>query len=78
MPVFFAGGALGSDEELFSLTREAARLGGAGLCVGRNVFQRNQPQEILTRLGQILMASNAVSPRNAMESFPSFPVVRAN
>ncbi|MCG8419436.1 MAG: aldolase [Proteobacteria bacterium] len=58
--VFVAGGALRSDEEMLSLTRLARRSGAAGLCVGRNVFQRAMPEEILTKLGDILLGSDQV------------------
>lgn len=39
--IFFAGGETCGDEALLSLVREALRWGGAGLCAGRNVFQRD-------------------------------------
>jgi class I fructose-bisphosphate aldolase/fructose-bisphosphate aldolase/2-amino-3,7-dideoxy-D-threo-hept-6-ulosonate synthase len=53
-PIFFAGGSLGSDAALLELAREATRFGGAGLCVGRNVFQREEPQPMLHQLAAIL------------------------
>jgi class I fructose-bisphosphate aldolase/fructose-bisphosphate aldolase/2-amino-3,7-dideoxy-D-threo-hept-6-ulosonate synthase len=70
--VFFAGGPLCSDTELFELARAAIENGGAGLCVGRNVFQRPCPAETLTRLGGILNRQPAPSsvlsfPREAVE-----------
>jgi fructose-bisphosphate aldolase, class I len=50
IPVFFAGGEKGDDAGLRQLLREALRHGGAGLCVGRNVFQREDPAELLQGL----------------------------
>jgi class I fructose-bisphosphate aldolase/fructose-bisphosphate aldolase/2-amino-3,7-dideoxy-D-threo-hept-6-ulosonate synthase len=52
--VFFAGGALASDEALFTLTKEALACGAAGLCVGRNIFQRPSPGEFLSQLSRLM------------------------
>jgi class I fructose-bisphosphate aldolase/fructose-bisphosphate aldolase/2-amino-3,7-dideoxy-D-threo-hept-6-ulosonate synthase len=48
--IFFAGGAVGSEQPLVELTTLALRHGGAGLCVGRNVFQRPDPRVALRAL----------------------------
>ena len=48
--IFFAGGAIGSEQPLVELTTLALRHGGAGLCVGRNVFQRVDPRVTLRAL----------------------------
>lgn len=53
--VFFAGGSLCSEEEMLRLAREVADCGAAGLCVGRNVFQRESAEGFLTRLQQVLL-----------------------
>jgi class I fructose-bisphosphate aldolase/fructose-bisphosphate aldolase/2-amino-3,7-dideoxy-D-threo-hept-6-ulosonate synthase len=52
--VLFSGGSLGSDESLISLAKAVANSGGAGLCVGRNVFQRQDPSHILAQLRDVL------------------------
>lgn len=52
--IYFAGGTLGSDADLFALTDATIAAGGAGLCVGRNVFQRPDPSAILTALSDRL------------------------
>lgn len=52
--IYFAGGPLGSDEDLHALTTAAIAHGAAGLCVGRNVFQRPDPSEALAKLGAML------------------------
>lgn len=52
--IFFAGGALTSDAALIELTRTARVFGAAGLCVGRNVFQRPAPSPLLGQLAAAL------------------------
>ena len=52
--IYFAGGTLASDDVLIDLTRAIIRHGAAGLCVGRNIFQRSNPIEILNSLGSLL------------------------
>ena len=56
LTVLFSGGSLGADESLISLAKAVATSGGAGLCVGRNVFQRPDPDGILTQLRDVLDA----------------------
>jgi class I fructose-bisphosphate aldolase len=53
--IFFAGGELSSDAEILSLARHAARLGAAGLCAGRNIFQRDASRRILDQLRAVLL-----------------------
>lgn len=52
--VFFAGGSLCSDKEMEALARVITRNRAAGFCVGRNVFQRKDPQGLLDKLAAIL------------------------
>ncbi len=52
--VFLAGGTLTEEEALADLTRAAIQSGASGLCVGRNVFQREDVAEILENLRRIL------------------------
>ncbi len=54
--VFFAGGAKCEAAELVELLREALAWGGAGLCVGRNVFQRSSAEGFLKRLSDVIAA----------------------
>jgi class I fructose-bisphosphate aldolase len=68
--IFFAGGAMCSDETLLALARGTAEHGASGLCVGRNVFQRESVADILTRLQQILLEGD-VPP--ALSPFPPRP-----
>jgi class I fructose-bisphosphate aldolase len=54
LSVFFSGGSLSSDESLISLAKAVANGGAGGLCVGRNVFQRPDPESILNQLRDVL------------------------
>ena len=53
-PVFFAGGALCSEDEMLTLAKSVVANGAAGLCVGRNVFQRPDARDVLDRIGGVL------------------------
>jgi fructose-bisphosphate aldolase, class I len=61
--VLFAGGALGSDAEIVALARAGRLAGAAGLCVGRNTFQRDEPGEVLRKL-QAALAHPERTPTN--------------
>jgi class I fructose-bisphosphate aldolase len=54
--IFFAGGEACSDESLLSLLSEALKWGGAGLCAGRNVFQREarERQQLLDKVQSLI------------------------
>ncbi len=54
LKVVFSGGALASDENLLGLAKAVANSNAAGLCVGRNVFQRREPDEILSHVRGLL------------------------
>ncbi|WNG32465.1 aldolase [Archangium violaceum] len=58
--VFFAGGAVRSEEEIFFLAEEVVRCGATGLCVGRNIFQRESARATLTRLQEIILGSRGL------------------
>ena len=60
--VFFAGGAMSSDDQILRLAREAVAAGAAGLCAGRNVFQREDAGELLGRLESAIFHPDGVSP----------------
>lgn len=53
-PVVLAGGAMMPDDTLIALAHSIVKCGGAGLCAGRNVFQRDDPQAILRKLAGVL------------------------
>lgn len=54
--ILFAGGDITSDDEIVAIARAARQAGAAGMCVGRNVFSRTSPGEILARLSRALVA----------------------
>lgn len=53
--VFIAGGNMAEDDALYALTRQVVRAGGSGLCVGRNVFQKENSNSVLSSLKKILL-----------------------
>jgi fructose-bisphosphate aldolase, class I len=55
MPIFLAGGAVTEQKVLFALARAVMQAGGAGLCVGRNVFQHSSPHTLLAELATVLV-----------------------
>ncbi len=59
IPVFFAGGTLTSERSLQALAQGAVLAGAAGLCLGRNVFQRADPVQLLVDLQRTLLAAEA-------------------
>jgi class I fructose-bisphosphate aldolase/fructose-bisphosphate aldolase/2-amino-3,7-dideoxy-D-threo-hept-6-ulosonate synthase len=64
--VFFAGGAVCSEEQILRLARDVVAHGAAGLCVGRNVFQRDDATAMLTRLQEVVLgAGGTQAPRAA-------------
>jgi class I fructose-bisphosphate aldolase len=52
--VIMSGGSKRSDEEFLADVKGAIDAGGAGLAVGRNVFQRENPEQLLDALEQII------------------------
>ena len=54
--VFISGGPKAADEEIFSLAKVVKAAGCAGMAVGRNIWQRDNPVEFAKRLGEIIYA----------------------
>jgi len=54
MKVIMSGGSKRSDEQFLSDVKGAIDAGAAGLAVGRNVFQRENPEQLLDALEQII------------------------
>lgn len=52
--VFFAGGCRSSDDEILKLLTVGLKAGAKGLCIGRNVFQNENPEHFLTALSMRL------------------------
>lgn len=71
--VFFAGGAVRSEEEIFRLAQEIVDRGASGLCVGRNVFQRESAAAVLTRLAEVVLAGAGEAPVSSGAATTSRP-----
>ncbi len=55
VPVIIAGGEkMETDEEVLNMVEESVKAGGAGVSIGRNVFQHKDPAEILTKISKIV------------------------
>ncbi|MFB6082782.1 MAG: class I fructose-bisphosphate aldolase [Halorientalis sp.] len=58
--VVMSGGSKRSDEEFLGQVKDCIDAGGAGLAVGRNVFQRENPERILDALEKVIFEESAV------------------
>jgi class I fructose-bisphosphate aldolase/fructose-bisphosphate aldolase/2-amino-3,7-dideoxy-D-threo-hept-6-ulosonate synthase len=58
--VFFAGGAMRSEAEILMMAEEVVRCGATGLCVGRNIFQRESARATLSRLQEVILDNHAL------------------
>jgi fructose-bisphosphate aldolase/2-amino-3,7-dideoxy-D-threo-hept-6-ulosonate synthase len=65
VPVMIAGGEKMSDLESLKIIRESVHAGGAGVCVGRNAFQRKDPRAFVRALG--LVVHDDLEPALALE-----------
>lgn len=54
VPVFIAGGEKAGDLETLGIIRDSIRAGGAGVCVGRNAFQREDPRAFVEALCRVV------------------------
>jgi fructose-bisphosphate aldolase/2-amino-3,7-dideoxy-D-threo-hept-6-ulosonate synthase len=54
VPVFIAGGEKTGDLESLKVIRDSIRVGGGGVCVGRNAFQRDDPKAFVRALCQVV------------------------
>jgi len=54
VPVFIAGGEKSGDLETLKIIRDSVIAGGAGVCVGRNSFQRDDPRAFVRALCQVV------------------------
>ena len=55
VPVVIAGGAkMGSDEEIFKMVEGALQAGAAGVSIGRNAFQHDDPAKMVQALSKMV------------------------
>lgn len=55
VPVVIAGGGkMDSDEDILNMVRGSVEVGGAGVSIGRNVFQHSNPEEIVRKISEIV------------------------
>ena len=65
VPVFIAGGEKTGDLESLKIIRDAVGVGGAGVCVGRNAFQREDTTAFVQALCKVV--HHNVDPAKALE-----------
>jgi class I fructose-bisphosphate aldolase len=49
-----SGGSKRSDEDFLKDVSDTIKVGGNGLAVGRNIFQREDPEELLDKLEKVI------------------------
>jgi fructose-bisphosphate aldolase/2-amino-3,7-dideoxy-D-threo-hept-6-ulosonate synthase len=64
VPVFIAGGEKTGDLESLQIIRDAVKVGGAGVCVGRNSFQREDTTAFVKALCAVV--HDEVDPEKAL------------
>jgi DhnA family fructose-bisphosphate aldolase class Ia len=61
VPIVIAGGPkTGSDVEFLSMVKDCVAAGAAGVCMGRNVWQRPQPERMIAALCAIVHSDASV------------------
>ncbi len=66
VPVLIAGGEKGGDLETLMTIRDAVDAGAAGVCMGRNAFQRDDPARFVAAVCRVV--HEGVSPTEALET----------
>lgn len=66
VPVMIAGGEKGGDLETLTTIRDAIGAGAAGVCMGRNAFQREDPGRFIRSICRVV--HEGTSPADALES----------
>jgi fructose-bisphosphate aldolase/2-amino-3,7-dideoxy-D-threo-hept-6-ulosonate synthase len=65
VPVLIAGGEKAGDLETLRIIRDAVDAGAAGVCLGRNAFQRDNPTEFVRAVCRVV--HDGVDPAKALE-----------
>jgi predicted phospho-2-dehydro-3-deoxyheptonate aldolase len=61
VPVVIAGGAkMGSDEEIFTMVEGALQAGAAGVSIGRNAFQHENPTRMVQALSKMVHSGASI------------------
>lgn len=61
VPVVIAGGEkMGNDRDILEMVKGAMEAGGAGVSIGRNVFQHNNPTKIVQAISKIVHNGSTV------------------
>ena len=63
--IFVAGGQVADEGELLAQVSTALHYGAAGVCVGRNVFERSNPAEFLAMLAATIHGHHSLAPGGA-------------
>ena len=63
--MLLAGGEKAGDRETLVAIRAAVKAGGAGVCVGRNAFQRDNPRSFVEALCKVV--NDEVDPDEALK-----------
>ena len=67
VPVVIAGGEkMESDRELLQMVHDSLQAGGAGVSIGRNVFQHKRPMKMVEAIGAIVHQGKSVQSALAM------------
>ena len=67
VPVVIAGGEkMESDAELLQIVHDSLQAGGAGVSIGRNVFQHKRPMKMVEAIGAIVHQGKSVKTALAM------------
>ncbi|WP_066958603.1 2-amino-3,7-dideoxy-D-threo-hept-6-ulosonate synthase [Methanoculleus thermophilus] len=66
VPVLIAGGEKGEDMETLRTIREAIDAGAAGVCMGRNAFQRDDPARFIAAISRVV--HEGADPTEALET----------
>ena len=68
VPILVAGGAKAGDLETLTSIHDAIKVGAAGVCVGRNAFQRDNPAEFIGSLSRVV--HDRTEPEDVLGSHP--------
>lgn len=61
MKTVMSGGSKRSDEDFLKDVHATVEVGGNGIAVGRNIFQRENPEELLDKLEEVIFEGKDVS-----------------